>query len=199
MSVNWSAILTFITSLAIATPIIKFIFLPSYRIHLRRGSYIEKRNLLENYYNETYLNKTKKNKVILQADTNILLTNDKLSYQTIFKILESKAQYFYRTIESLKFCNLFVKEVKINDDYILKCKYKPHTLKTFYNSILTLYVFLGGLWVIINVLSLVKTGKWLNNSALDFLVLFCALFTIPAAKAKATLKLSKILDIHFRK
>lgn len=198
MSANWSAILTFLTSLAIATPIIKFLFLPSYRIHLRRSSYIEKRDLLESFYNKTYLKRNEKNKFILQADTNILLTNDKLSYQTIFKILESNAQYFYRTIDSLKFCNFFIKEVKNNDEYSLVCKYSPNTLKTFFNLVLTIYIFIGLLWLVMNIISLIKTGKWINNSILDLCVLFCALFTIPASKAKATVKLAKVLPIKFK-
>lgn len=199
MSSNWSAILTFIASLAIVTPIIKFLFLPSYRIHLKRSSYIEKRDLLEKFYNETYLKRNNKNKFILQADTNILLTNENYSYQTIFNILESNSQYFYKTLDSLKFCNLFVKEKRIGDSYSLVCKFSHNTLKIFFNTVAFIYIIICFYWLIINIISLMYSGSWENNSALNMLVLLCALFTIPASKAKHTLKLAEILPIQFKK
>lgn len=198
MSVNWGAVLTFLSSLAIVTPIIKYLFLPSYRIHLRRSSYIEKRDLLEKYYNETYLKKEEKNKFILQADTNILLSDDKFAYQTIFHILDSQFQYFYRIINNLKYCTLFIKEVKTNNDYSLVCKYSKKQLRIFFNVVLAIYIFIGLVWFLTNLYTLLKTGKWLNNSILDILVLIGALLTVPASKAKATLKLSKILSINFK-
>lgn len=198
MSSNLGTILSFIASLAIITPILKFLFLSSYRTHLRRSKYIEKRNLLQTYITDTFNNRETKSKFILQEDTNVLMSNDKYSYQLIFKILESNAQYFYRIVDKLKFCNFYIKEKKIDENFVLTCWLSKKNLKITFNVFLTLYLFIGLFWLLGNLYFLLVKGRPLNNTTLDLIIISTMLLAFPAGKAKATLKLSKILDIQFK-
>lgn len=198
MSSNLGTILSFIASLAIITPILKFLFLSSYRTHLRRSKYIEKRNLLQTYITDTFNKRETKSKFILQEDTNVLMSNDKYSYQLIFKILESNAQYFYRIIDKLKFCNFYIKEKKIDENFVLTCWLSKKNLKITFNVFLTLYLFIGLFWLLGNLYFLLVKGRPLNNTTLDLIIISTMLLAFPAGKAKATLKLSKILDIQFK-
>ncbi|ENW05274.1 hypothetical protein [Acinetobacter beijerinckii] len=198
MSSNLGTILSFIASLAIVTPILKFFFLPSYRTYLKRSKYVEKRELLQTYYNDTYLKRNEKNKFVLQEDTNVLMSHDKYSYQLIFQILESNSQYFYRMIDNLKFCNWYLKEVKNGDNFILTCRFSKKNLKLIFNSFLTLYLVVGLFWFFGNLFFYITTGKILNNTILDLIIICTLLPAFAAGKAKATLKLSKILDIKFK-
>lgn len=197
MSSNLGNILTFLASLAIVTPILKFIFLSSYRTHLRRSKYVENRDLFQTYYNETFLKKDEKNKFILQADTNVLMGNDRYPYQFIFLVLESTAQFFYKTINRFNFCKIYLKLEIENNDIKIISKLSKKNLKLIYDVFLTIYLFTGLVWIICNIYSLLKTGKPLNNTILDFIVIINMFLAYPAAKAKATLKLAKILKIHF--
>lgn len=198
MSANLGTILSFIASLAIVTPILKFLFLSSYRTHLRRSKYIEKRNLLQTYYDETYLKKDKKSKFILQEDTNVLMSNDKYSYQLIFKILESNAQYFYRIINRLNFCGWYLKEKKVNGNFILTCRFSKKTLKIIFDVYFTMYIYTSTFWLLGNFYCLMTKAKPLNNLVFDIIIILIMIFAFPAGKARATLKLSKILEIKFK-
>ncbi|USA54618.1 hypothetical protein NDN13_05340 [Acinetobacter sp. C32I] len=198
MSANLGTILSFIASLAIVTPILKFLFLSSYRTHLRRSKYIEKRNLLQTYYDETYLKKDKKSKFILQEDTNVLMSNDKYSYQLIFKILESNAQYFYKAINTLNFCSWYLKEKTVNGNFILTCRFSKKTLKIIFDVYLTMYLFTSTFWLLGNLYCLMTKAKPLNNIVFDIIIILIMIFAFPAGKARATLKLSEILDIKFK-
>lgn len=197
MSSNLGNILTFLASLAIVTPILKFIFLSSYRTHLRRSKYVESRDLFQTYYNDTYLKKDEKNKFILQADTNVLMGNDKYSYQIIFLIIESNAQFFHKVIDTLNFCKLYLKQEIKDNNIELISKFSKKNLKIAFDVYLTLYVFIGLLWIICNIYFLITAGKPLNSSVLDLIVITNMFLAYPAAKAKATLKLAKILKINF--
>lgn len=198
MSSNLGTILSFIASLAIVTPILKFLFLSSYRTHLRRSKYVEKRDLLQTYITDTYDKRENKSKFVLQEDTNVLMSNDKYSYQLIFKILESNAQYFYRVIDKLKFCNFYLKEKKIGENFVLICWLSKKKLKITFNVFLTLYLFIGLFWLLGNLYFLTVKGRPLNNTTLDLIIITTMLLAFPAGKARATLKLSELLDIQFK-
>lgn len=197
MSSNLGNILSFIASLAIITPILKFLFLSSYRTHLRRSKYIEKRNLLQTYITDTYDNRENKSKFVLQEDTNVLMSNDKYSYQLIFKILESNAQYFYRKIDKLKFCSFYIKEKKIGENFVLTCWLSKKNLKITFNVFLTLYLFIGLFWFLGNLYFFFVKGRLLNSTTLDLIIIATMFLAFPAGKARATLKLSETLDIQF--
>ena len=198
MSSHLGTILSFIASLAIVTPILKFLFLSSYRTHLRRSKYVERRDLLQTYYNETYLKKDEKNKFVLQEDTNVLMSNDKYSYQLIFQILESNSQYFYRMIDSLKFCKWYLKETKVDDSFVLTSRLSQRSLKIIYTACFSLYLFIGFLWFIGNLYFFITKGKPLNNTTFDLIVISTVFLAFAAGKAKATLRLSKVLEIKFK-
>lgn len=198
MSSNLGNILSFIASLAIITPILKFLFLSSYRTHLRRSKYIEKRNLLQTYITDTYDKRADKDKFVMQEDTNVLMSNDKYSYQLIFKILESNAQHFYRVIDTLKFCSFYIKEKKIGENFVLTCWLSKKNLKLTFNVFLTLYLFIGLFWFLGNLYFLLVKGRMLNNTALDLIIITTMFLAFPAGKAKASLKLSEVLDIQFK-
>ena len=198
MSSNLGTILSFIASLAIITPILKFLFLSSYRTHLRRSKYVEKRDLLQTYITDTYDKRKNKSKFVLQEDTNVLMSNDKYSYQLIFKILESNAQYFYRVIDKLKFCNFYLKEKKIGENFVLTCWLSKKKLKITFNIFLTLYLFIGLFWFLGNLYFLTVKGRPLNNTILDLIIITTMLLAFPAGKARATLKLSELIDIQFK-
>lgn len=198
MSSNLGSILSFIASLAIITPILKYLFLSSYRTHLRRSKYVEKRDLLRTYITETYDKRDEKNKFIMQEDTNVLMSNDKFSYQLIFKILESNAQHFYSVIDKLKFCNFYLKEKKIGENFVLTCWISKRNLKNIFEVFLTLYLFIGLLWLLGNLYFLIVNGRILNNIILDLIIIMTMVLAFPAGKAKATLKLSELLDIQFK-
>jgi hypothetical protein len=53
MSSHLGTILSFVASLAIVTPILKYLFLSSYRTHLRRSKYVEKRTIKGDKYDFT--------------------------------------------------------------------------------------------------------------------------------------------------
>lgn len=197
MSANLGNILTFLASLAIVTPILKFIFLSSYRTHLRRSKYVENRDLFQTYYNETFLKKDEKNKFILQADTNVLMGNDRYPYQIIFLIIESKSQFFYKVIDTLNFCKLYLKQEIEGNNIQLISKFSKKRLKIAFDVYLTSYIFITLLWIICNIYFFITTGKLLNNNILDLIVITNLFLAYPAAKAKATLKLAKILEIRF--
>ncbi len=198
MSSNLGNILTFIASLAIVTPILKFLFLSSYRTHLRRSKYVEKRDLLHTYITETYDKRDKKSKFLLQEDTNVLMSNDKYSYQLIFKILESNAQYFYRVIDKLKSCSMYLTEKKIGNNFILTCWLSKKNLKLTFNIYLTLYLFIGLFWLLGNLYYFAVKGRALNNTTLDLIIIANVLLAFPAGKARRTLKLSELIDIQFK-
>lgn len=197
MSSNLGTILSFIASLAIVTPILKFFFLPSYRTHLKRSKYVDKRDLLQNYYNETYLKRSEKNKFVLQEDTNVLMCHDKYSYQLIFRILESNSQYFYRMIDKVKFCSWYLKEEKIDNEFILTCRFSKKSLKIIFKTFLSIYLFVGSVWLFGNLFYYITYGKVLNNTILDLIIILTLPLSFAAGKAKATLKLSETIDIRF--
>ena len=198
MSSHLGTILSFVASLAIVTPILKYLFLSSYRTHLRRSKYVEKRYLLHTYITETYDKRANKNKFVLQEDTNVLMSNDKYSYQLIFKILESNAQYFYRVIDKLKFCGFYLKEKKIGENFVLTCWVSRKKLQITFNVFLTLYLFIGLFWFLGNLYFLTFKGKLLNNTTLDLVIISTMLLAFPAGKARATIKLSELIEIQFK-
>lgn len=198
MSTHLGTILTFLSSLAIITPIIKFLFLKSYRIHLKRTSLIEKKELLEKYYNESYKQRGTRNKFLLQCDTNILLGEERFSYQTIFSILRSNYQYFYRVISELKYAQRIIKEKKIGNNFILYSPYSKSFLKIIFRIIVSFYILSGLIWLGYGTISLIEYNKIISNNRIDLMMIFSFALTLIAARIRIALELGERLPIQFK-
>ncbi|ENU80121.1 hypothetical protein F975_01874 [Acinetobacter sp. ANC 3789] len=198
MWTHLSTILTFISSLAIITPIIKFIFLRSYRTQLKRTSFIEKRDLLEKFYNESYKKRGSRNKFLLQCDANILLGEDKYSYQTIFSVLKSDYQHFYKVINNLKYAKQIIKEKKIGNNIILYSPYSKKILYVIFFVIIIIYLIVAILWLNHNIQNYIEFQKIVSNIKMDLIMIGACCLTPIAARIRVALDLGEKLPIQFK-
>lgn len=106
---NWTIFLNFLTAIAVIPPLLKWLFVKGYRIDLRRQDFAKLSSHLSQYIKRTYNKRALKEPAELQAETNVLMADDKTNYLLVFHALDNKVSNLFSFLKDIKYSGVFLK------------------------------------------------------------------------------------------
>lgn len=194
---NWTIFLNFLTAIAVIPPLLKWLFVKGYRVDLRRQDFVKLSKHLSQYIKRAYNKRSLKEPSELQAETNVLMADDKTNYLLVFHALDNKVSNLFNFLKDIKYSGYFLKINYEAQPLEFRSRISKKKINLLFSMSIGVHILVTIFWISSYFISYDNLFGLKKNIFVLGVVLLSTIFANVATRAKTVEIISRKVPVIF--